>query len=80
MANSLDLVDQELGGGGEDADHFVSALGQLEAVPDAEVVDLRSLRPLDLDTYVASVKKTNRAVVVEEGDPVEVILLDSLTL
>lgn len=37
---------------------------------DAEVVDLRSLRPLDLDTYVASVKKTNRAVVVEEGWPV----------
>ena len=29
---------------------------------EAEVVDLRSLRPLDLDTYVASVKKTNRAV------------------
>ena len=37
---------------------------------EAEVVDLRSLRPLDLDTYVASVKKTNRAVVVEEGWPV----------
>ena len=34
---------------------------------EAEVVDLRSLRPLDLDTYVASVKKTNRAVVLEEG-------------
>ena len=37
---------------------------------EAEVVDLRSLRPLDLDTYVASVQKTNRAVVVEEGWPV----------
>jgi pyruvate dehydrogenase E1 component beta subunit len=37
---------------------------------EAEVVDLRSLRPLDLDTYVASVKRTNRAVVVEEGWPV----------
>jgi pyruvate dehydrogenase E1 component beta subunit len=37
---------------------------------EAEVVDLRSLRPLDLDTYVESVKKTNRAVVVEEGWPV----------
>ena len=37
---------------------------------EAEVVDLRSLRPLDLDTYVTSVKKTNRAVVVEEGWPV----------
>ena len=37
---------------------------------EAEVVDLRSLRPLDLDTYVESVKKTNRAVVLEEGWPV----------
>jgi pyruvate dehydrogenase E1 component beta subunit len=33
----------------------------------AEVVDLRSLRPLDVDTIMASVKKTNRAVYVEEG-------------
>ena len=33
----------------------------------AEVVDLRSLRPLDTDTVVESVMKTNRAVVVEEG-------------
>lgn len=33
----------------------------------AEVVDLRSLRPLDTDPVVASVKKTNRMVMVEEG-------------
>ncbi len=33
---------------------------------EAEVVDLRSLRPLDTETIVRSVKKTNRAVVVEE--------------
>jgi pyruvate dehydrogenase E1 component beta subunit len=32
-----------------------------------EVVDLRSLRPLDRPTIIASVKKTNRAVVIEEG-------------
>jgi len=32
----------------------------------AEVIDLRSLRPLDRDTVVASVRKTNRAVVLEE--------------
>jgi pyruvate dehydrogenase E1 component beta subunit len=32
----------------------------------AEVVDLRSLRPLDRDTVLASVAKTNRAVVMEE--------------
>ncbi|MCI0768786.1 MAG: alpha-ketoacid dehydrogenase subunit beta [Chloroflexi bacterium] len=34
---------------------------------EAEVVDLRSLRPLDTDTINESVMKTNRAVVVEEG-------------
>ncbi|UDF02397.1 pyruvate dehydrogenase complex E1 component subunit beta [Asticcacaulis sp. AND118] len=34
---------------------------------DAEVVNLRTLRPLDTDTVVASVKKTNRLVTVEEG-------------
>ena len=34
---------------------------------EAEVIDLRTLRPLDHDTVVASVKKTNRLVTVEEG-------------
>jgi pyruvate dehydrogenase E1 component beta subunit len=34
-----------------------------------EVIDPRTLRPLDLDTILASVKKTNRCVVVEEGWP-----------
>ena len=34
---------------------------------EAEVVDLRSLRPLDMDPVIDSFKKTNRAVVVEEG-------------
>ena len=34
---------------------------------EAEVIDLRSLRPLDTDTLIASVKKTNRLVTVEEG-------------
>jgi pyruvate dehydrogenase E1 component beta subunit len=33
----------------------------------AEVVDLRTLRPLDVDTIAESVKKTNRAVYLEEG-------------
>jgi pyruvate dehydrogenase E1 component subunit beta len=36
---------------------------------EAEVIDPRTLRPLDLDTIIESVKKTNRAVVVEEGWP-----------
>ena len=35
----------------------------------AEVVDLRSLRPLDTDTVVSSVMKTGRCVTVEEGWP-----------
>jgi pyruvate dehydrogenase E1 component beta subunit len=35
----------------------------------AEVINLRTLRPLDIDTIVASVKKTNRLVSVEEGWP-----------
>ena len=33
----------------------------------AEIVDLRTLRPLDMEPVIASFKKTNRAVVVEEG-------------
>lgn len=36
---------------------------------EAEVINLRTLRPLDVDTIVASVKKTNRLVSVEEGWP-----------
>ncbi|GAB4479700.1 MAG: pyruvate dehydrogenase complex E1 component subunit beta [Anaerolineae bacterium] len=35
----------------------------------AEVIDLRSLRPLDLGPVIESFKKTNRCVVVEEGHP-----------
>lgn len=35
----------------------------------AEVIDPRTLRPLDLDTILASVRKTNRGVIVEEGWP-----------
>jgi pyruvate dehydrogenase E1 component beta subunit len=37
---------------------------------EAEVVDLRTLRPMDIPTVVESVKKTNRCVTVEEGWPV----------
>ncbi len=36
---------------------------------EAEVIDPRTLRPLDLETILASVRKTNRCVVVEEGWP-----------
>ena len=34
---------------------------------EAEVIDLRTLRPLDIETVVESVKKTNRAVVIDEA-------------
>ena len=34
---------------------------------EAEIVDLRTLRPLDMEPVIASFKKTNRAVIVEEG-------------
>jgi pyruvate dehydrogenase E1 component beta subunit len=37
---------------------------------EAEVVDLRTLRPMDTATVIESVKKTNRCVTVEEGFPV----------
>jgi pyruvate dehydrogenase E1 component beta subunit len=36
---------------------------------EAEVIDPRTLRPLDLDTILASVRKTSRCVIVEEGWP-----------
>src|SRR5690606_26719323 len=36
---------------------------------DAEIIDLRSVRPIDYATVIASVKKTNRLVIVEEAWP-----------
>ncbi len=46
----------------------LDAAAKLEAEGiSAEVINLRSLRPLDVDSIVASVKKTNRIVTVEEG-------------
>jgi pyruvate dehydrogenase E1 component beta subunit len=49
------------------------ALGAAEKLAgeglEAEIIDLRSIRPLDTETVLASVKKTNRCVTVEEGWP-----------
>ncbi len=46
----------------------LQAANELEAEGvDAEVIDPRTLRPLDTETLLQSVKKTNRAVIVEEG-------------
>ena len=46
---------------------FVSEAAALETSIDAEIVDLRTLWPLDLPTVVASVKKTGRCVIVHEA-------------
>ena len=51
--------------------YALEAAGRLAAEGiEAEVIDLRSLRPIDWDTIIASVRKTNRLVTVEEAWPV----------
>ena len=51
--------------------HALAAVEELSKQGiEAEVIDLRTLRPLDTETIVTSVKKTNRIVSVEEGWPV----------
>jgi acetoin:2,6-dichlorophenolindophenol oxidoreductase subunit beta len=49
------------------ADALAAAETLAEDGIDAEVIDLRTLRPLDVETVLASVARTNRLVVVEEG-------------
>jgi pyruvate dehydrogenase E1 component beta subunit len=55
--------------------HALEAADRLAAQEgiSAEVIDLRSLRPIDYDSVLASVRKTNRCVTVEEGWPVGAI-------
>ena len=51
--------------------HALEAADKLAADGiEAEVIDLRTLRPIDYGTIIESVKKTNRCVTVEEGFPV----------
>lgn len=51
--------------------HALGAAAALEKEQiSAEVIDLRTLRPIDYETVIESVKKTNRAVTVEAGFPV----------
>jgi len=50
------------------ADKAAVALAEQHGIS-AEVLDLRTIRPLDLDAIQTSVRKTNRCVVVEEGWP-----------
>ncbi|MCJ7773754.1 MAG: hypothetical protein MUP22_11560 [Desulfobacterales bacterium] len=46
--------------------HALAAAEQLKDKISLEVIDPRTLEPFDIDTIVTSVKKTNRAVVVDE--------------
>ena len=64
---------------GKDVTHRLVSIGMSYALKaaeelakegiEAEVIDLRTLRPMDTDTIIASVKKTGRCVTVEEGWP-----------
>ncbi|MEK1896943.1 MAG: pyruvate dehydrogenase complex E1 component subunit beta [Rhizobium sp.] len=50
--------------------YAVKAVAELEKIGiDAELIDLRTLRPMDIPTVIESVKKTGRLVTVEEGYP-----------
>jgi pyruvate dehydrogenase E1 component beta subunit len=51
--------------------HSLKAAEELQAQHNlsVEVVDLRTIRPLDIDTVIASVKKTHRVLIVEEQKP-----------
>ncbi len=43
---------------------------------EVEIIDLRTVKPIDYDTVIQSVKKTNRCVIVEEANPVASIATD----
>ena len=50
--------------------YAIKAAAELEKEGiDCEIIDLRTIRPMDLDTVVASVMKTGRCVTIEEGFP-----------
>jgi pyruvate dehydrogenase E1 component beta subunit len=50
--------------------YVIKAEAELRGIGiDAEIIDLRTIRPMDLDTVIESVRKTNRLVTIEEGFP-----------
>lgn len=50
--------------------HINNSIKEIESLGiSAEIIDLRTLRPLDIDTIINSVKKTNRLLCIEEGWP-----------
>ena len=46
-----------------------AAAAMAEIGIDAEIIDLRTIRPMDMETVIQSVKKTNRCITIEEGFP-----------
>ncbi len=50
--------------------YAIDAAGELAGMGiDAEIIDLRTIRPMDMETVLESVKKTNRCITIEEGFP-----------
>ncbi len=64
--SGTDITIASAGKGVADALHAAGQLSEDDAI-EAEVIDLRTLRPLDLETVLESVARTNRLLVVEEG-------------
>lgn len=63
--NDVTLVAMGMG-----MNYAIEALPELEKLGiDAELIDLRTIRPMDLPTIIESVKKTGRLVTIEEGFP-----------
>jgi pyruvate dehydrogenase E1 component beta subunit len=69
-ANVTEGTDVTLVGFGKIMKVVIAAAAELEKEGiHAEVIDLRTVRPIDYDTVINSVKKTNRLVIVEESWP-----------
>jgi acetoin:2,6-dichlorophenolindophenol oxidoreductase subunit beta len=64
--SGTDITIASVGKGVPDALSAAEQLAERHGI-DAEVIDLRTLRPLDLDTVLESVARTNRLLAVEEG-------------
>jgi pyruvate dehydrogenase E1 component beta subunit len=66
LREGTDVTIVGYGGSVHQATRAATLLEEQEEIS-AEVIDLRTLRPLDMDTVIASVKKTNRCVIVEDA-------------
>ncbi|MCC7088514.1 MAG: alpha-ketoacid dehydrogenase subunit beta [Chloroflexi bacterium] len=66
LREGTDVTIVGYGGSVHQATRAAALLEEQEEIS-AEVIDLRTLQPLDMDTVIASVKKTNRCVIVEDA-------------